>query len=116
MESAQIGTCEVLTGRVPLFCDIALARRIEWVEAQFIAQSSEAARRRAGRAGFVIPIAGGVASFAGEGSPFNKVAGLGFGGVPIRPLSMTSRRPLPPAVLPCRSSWLTWPTPRSAAC
>ena len=25
---------------------------------------------------------GGVASFAGEGSPFNKVAGLGFGGVP----------------------------------
>ena len=30
----------------------------------------------------MIPIAGGVASFAGEGSPFNKVAGLGFGGVP----------------------------------
>jgi GNAT superfamily N-acetyltransferase len=32
--------------------------------------------------GFVIPIAGGVASFAEPGSPFNKVAGLGFGGVP----------------------------------
>jgi hypothetical protein len=30
----------------------------------------------------VIPIAGGVASFAEQGSPFNKVAGLGFGGVP----------------------------------
>jgi ribosomal protein S18 acetylase RimI-like enzyme len=30
----------------------------------------------------VIPIAGGVATFAEEGSPFNKVAGLGFGGVP----------------------------------
>ena len=30
----------------------------------------------------MIPIAGGVASFAEEGSPFNKVAGLGFGGVP----------------------------------
>ena len=30
----------------------------------------------------MIPIAGGVASFAGQGSPFNKVAGLGFGGVP----------------------------------
>jgi hypothetical protein len=30
----------------------------------------------------VIPFAGGVASFAEEGSPFNKVAGLGFGGVP----------------------------------
>ena len=69
-------------GRVPLFCDTALAGRIERVEAQLIAQSSEAARRRAGTAGFVIPIAGGVASFAGEGSPFNKVAGLGFGGVP----------------------------------
>jgi ribosomal protein S18 acetylase RimI-like enzyme len=82
VESAQIGTCEVLTGRVPLFCDTALARRIERVEAQFVARSSKAARRRVGTAGFVIPIAGGVASFAGEGSPFNKVAGLGFGGVP----------------------------------
>jgi ribosomal protein S18 acetylase RimI-like enzyme len=69
-------------GRVPLFCDTALAGRIERVEAQLIAQGNEAARRRAGTAGFVIPIAGGVASFAGEGSPFNKVAGLGFGGVP----------------------------------
>jgi GNAT superfamily N-acetyltransferase len=69
-------------GRVPLFGDTALAGRIERVEAQLIAASSEAARHRAGTAGFVIPIAGGVASFAEEGSPFNKVAGLGFGGVP----------------------------------
>ena len=69
-------------GRMPLFCDTALAGRIERVEAQLIAQGGEAARRRSGAAGFVIPIAGGVASFAGEGSPFNKVAGLGFGGVP----------------------------------
>jgi GNAT superfamily N-acetyltransferase len=30
----------------------------------------------------VIPVAGGVAAFAEAGSPFNKVAGLGFGGVP----------------------------------
>ena len=30
----------------------------------------------------MIPVAGGVASFAGEGSPYNKVAGLGFRGVP----------------------------------
>src|SRR5215831_7575067 len=45
--------------------------------------ASEAAhRRRADGAGFVIPIAGGVASFAEEDSPFNKVAGLGFGGMP----------------------------------
>jgi len=69
-------------GRAPLFCDTALAGRIERVEVQLIAQCNQAARRRAGAAGFVIPIAGGVASFAGEGSPYNKVAGLGFGGVP----------------------------------
>jgi len=69
-------------GRAPLFCDTALAGRIERVEVQLIARCSEAARRRAGTAGFVIPVAGGVASFAGEGSPYNKVAGLGFGGVP----------------------------------
>jgi len=69
-------------GRLPLFCDTALARRIEQAEAQLIAAASHAARRPAGTAGFVIPVAGGVASFAGHGSPFNKVAGLGFGGVP----------------------------------
>ncbi|MFC8125637.1 GNAT family N-acetyltransferase [Streptomyces sp. NPDC057302] len=69
--------------RLPLFCDTALAQRIERVEAQLIAQGSEAAhRRRADTAGFVFPFAGGVASFAEEDSPLNKVAGLGFGGVP----------------------------------
>jgi hypothetical protein len=73
----------VSAGRLPLFCDTALAERIERAEAQLIAKASEAARRRgADAAGFVIPIAGGVASFAEEGSPFNKVAGLGFGGMP----------------------------------
>jgi hypothetical protein len=66
-----------------LFCDTAMAQRIERAEAQFIAKASEAARRRrADDAGFVIPIAGGVAGFAEAGSPYNKVAGLGFGGVP----------------------------------
>jgi GNAT superfamily N-acetyltransferase len=73
----------VSAGRLPLFCDTALAERIERAEAQLIAKASGAARRRrADGAGFVIPIAGGVASFAEEGSPFNKVAGLGFGGMP----------------------------------
>jgi len=72
----------ISAGRVPLFCDTALARRIERAEAQLIALCNEAARRRGGTAGFVIPVAGGVASFAGHGSPYNKVAGLGFGGVP----------------------------------
>jgi GNAT superfamily N-acetyltransferase len=69
--------------RAPLFCDTALAERIERAEVDLIAASSRAARRRRGdEDGFVIPIAGGVASFAEPDSPFNKVAGLGFGGVP----------------------------------
>ncbi|MGN6793155.1 MAG: GNAT family N-acetyltransferase [Streptosporangiaceae bacterium] len=69
--------------RVPLFCDIALARRIERAETELMAASSEAARRRGAKPeGFVIQVSGGVASFAGAGSPYNKVAGLGFGGVP----------------------------------
>jgi GNAT superfamily N-acetyltransferase len=67
---------------MPLFCDTALAERIERAEAQLIAKASTAARRRADDAAFVLPVAGGVASFAGAGSPYNKVAGLGFGGVP----------------------------------
>ena len=67
---------------MPLFCDTALAGRVERVEVQLITLSNEAARRRTGSAGIVIGVAGGVASFAGEGSPYNKVAGLGFGGVP----------------------------------
>ena len=69
-------------GRTPLFCDTALAQRIERAEAQLIAKASRSASDRQGTAGFVIPLCGGVASFAEEGSPFNKVAGLGFGGVP----------------------------------
>ncbi|WP_207944395.1 GNAT family N-acetyltransferase [Actinomadura rubrisoli] len=56
---------------------------MERVEAQLVAKGSEAARRRrADAVGFVMPVAGGVASFAEENSPLNKVAGLGFGGVP----------------------------------
>jgi GNAT superfamily N-acetyltransferase len=66
-----------LTDRSPLFCDRALAGRIDRAEAEFIAACSEAARHRE-RAGFAIPIAGGVASYAGPDSPLNKVAGLGF--------------------------------------
>ena len=68
---------------MPLFCDTALAERIERVEAELIGRAGEAAHRRAAdTAGFAIPIAGGLATFAEEGSPFNKVAGLGFDGVP----------------------------------
>jgi len=69
--------------RSPLFCDTALAARIERAEVELVAKASEAAgRRTANAASFVIPIGGGVASFAEAGSPFNKVAGLGFGPAP----------------------------------
>jgi GNAT superfamily N-acetyltransferase len=69
--------------RIPLFCDAGLAERIERVESQLVAAAGAAARTRRGDAtGFVIPVAGGVAGFAEENSPFNKVAGLGFRGVP----------------------------------
>ena len=68
--------------RSPLFCDTALARRIEGAETRPIADTSRAAQARTGTDGFLIPIAGGMASFAEPDSPFNKVVGLGFAGVP----------------------------------
>ena len=75
----------VTASRMPLFCDAALAHRIERAEVKLIGASSEAARLRGAEPpGFVISVAGGVASFAGASSPFNKVAGLGFGGVPTQ--------------------------------
>lgn len=71
------------TDRSPLFCDVALAARIERAEVGLVAAAARAAhRRRPGASGFVTPLAGGVATFADEGSPFNKVAGLGFDGLP----------------------------------
>ena len=69
--------------REPLFCDAALAERIERAEVDLISAHNRAAHRRKGvRAGFLLSVAGGVASFADDGSPYNKVAGLGFAGVP----------------------------------
>jgi GNAT superfamily N-acetyltransferase len=66
-----------------MFCDIGLAARIERAEADFMAACTAAALRRTpDSGGFVIPIAGGVATYAEPGSPSNKVAGLGFAGVP----------------------------------
>src|SRR3954452_925524 len=64
-----------------LFCDTALAHRIEMAEVDLVRAANEAARRRHAP-GFLLPVAGGVASFADDGSPFNKVTGLGFNGVP----------------------------------
>ncbi|MFJ4199535.1 GNAT family N-acetyltransferase [Streptomyces sviceus] len=69
--------------RAPLFCDVALAQRIERVEAHLMAAAADAARlRRGDDVGFVMRVAGSVATFAEDGSPFNKIAGLGFAGVP----------------------------------
>jgi GNAT superfamily N-acetyltransferase len=65
-----------------MFCDTELAKRIERSEAELIAAGGRAADRRRGGGGFLIPIAGGVATFAEPGSPFNKVAGVGFDGAP----------------------------------
>ena len=66
-----------------MFCSTELAERIERAEATLIGDGTEAARRRStDQRQFVTPIAGGLACFAGDGSPFNKVVGLGFGGVP----------------------------------
>lgn len=64
-----------------LFCGIDLAARIEKAEAALIASATEAAGER-GAPAAVTPIGGGFACFAEDGSPMNKVVGLGFGGVP----------------------------------
>jgi ribosomal protein S18 acetylase RimI-like enzyme len=64
-----------------LFCGTALAQRIEEAEAQLIVAATEAAGRR-GAKGMVLPVAGGFACFADDGSPMNKVVGVGFNGVP----------------------------------
>jgi GNAT superfamily N-acetyltransferase len=65
----------------PLFCGSELAARIEAVEARMIAGATEAMRPRA-PAAFVMELRGGVAAFAQPAAPLNKVAGLGFAGVP----------------------------------
>ena len=62
--------------------DLELAARIERAEAEFMAACSRAAATRYGVPTFRVPIAGGFATYAGDDSPFSKVAGTGFGGVP----------------------------------
>jgi GNAT superfamily N-acetyltransferase len=65
------------------FGGVEVAARIEREEGQLVLSGAEAARRRHPEVGVLtIPLAGAVAAWAGENSPLNKVAGLGFGGVP----------------------------------
>ena len=73
-----------------LFCDTLLARRIEMAEVDLVRATNAAARRRHAT-GFLVPVAGGVASFADNGSPFNKVTGLGFAGVLGLEIQLISR-------------------------
>jgi GNAT superfamily N-acetyltransferase len=70
------------TDATPLFGSTSLAERIEGVEKQLITTATGIASERVGDGAFVIPVAGGAACYAEDGSPLNKIVGLGFGGVP----------------------------------
>lgn len=65
-----------------MIVDQALAARVERAEGAFIAACSRAVGERTGEPSFQLALTGGVASYAGPDSPFNKVAGTGFDGLP----------------------------------
>jgi len=66
---------------VPLFGSTELALRVERAACSLIAAGAEAARNRdGGDRVLLLPVAGGLAVWAGDGSPLNKVAGAGFAG------------------------------------
>ena len=71
------------TGNPNLFATASLARRVERAEAAMVADGAAAASGRVGADRvFLRHLAGGVAAFTDDGSPFNKVVGVGFEGVP----------------------------------
>ena len=108
---------EVLApARVPLFCDTELAGRIERAEADLIARVLRGRPPPDGHRRVRDPDRGGMASFAEEGSPYNKVAGLGFGGVPDAAALDEIEQAFAGGVAPRRSSSPTSPIPRSASC
>ncbi len=64
-----------------LFASTSLAARIEAAECGLLRGSAEAAARRRPEGDvFLLPLAGGIATFTSPDAPLNKVAGLGFGG------------------------------------
>ncbi|HVO09224.1 MAG TPA: GNAT family N-acetyltransferase [Vicinamibacteria bacterium] len=70
-----------------MFASIALAARIEAAESRLMTEIAGAAARRRPRDGvFVLEVGGGSATWVGEGSPANKVAGLGFAAAPAEAL------------------------------
>jgi ribosomal protein S18 acetylase RimI-like enzyme len=62
---------------MPLFCDQALAQRIERAERRMLVDVCANVRRRLADA-YCAPVGGGVAVLTEAGSPLNKVAALGF--------------------------------------
>lgn len=76
---AALGVGQSPLAPAGIFGSTDLVETIEVANAEFLAQSVRAA---AAPAAFVHPVAGGVATYVGPDSPFNKVAGLGFQGVP----------------------------------
>ena len=63
-----------------LFASIELAAQVEAAEVSLVSSSTEAgSQRRAGGNSYVQRIGSGVACYAAPNSPFNKVAGVGFG-------------------------------------
>jgi ribosomal protein S18 acetylase RimI-like enzyme len=64
-----------------MFASTELAARVERADCGLLRAGAAAAeRRRPGTRAFVMELAGGVATWTGDGSPLNKVAGLGFAG------------------------------------
>jgi GNAT superfamily N-acetyltransferase len=70
-----------MPGSPVLFASTSLTARIERAECRLLEDGvSACARRHPGTGAFAMPLAGGVATYTGGGSPLNKVAGLGFAG------------------------------------
>lgn len=68
--------------RTSVFVDDAIAARVEKAETELIAAASRATGERFGVVDFQLPLRGGCATYAGPDSPYNKVVGVGFDGVP----------------------------------
>lgn len=65
-----------------LFASVDLAARIERAERGMLLDCAASIAALPGRDVFVREMAGGAATFTGAGSPLNKLAGLGFAGLP----------------------------------
>jgi hypothetical protein len=63
-----------------LFASTELAARVERAECGMLAEATRRAAVGGADGACVLPLAGGVATFARPGSPLNKLAGLGFRG------------------------------------